>query len=99
MNKISIAGLLLSFIGSTSFAETFQTSKPIICASIKEILAVVKDDKLTGMFSAKDLQGESNYALFFNEKEKTWLFIQFNEKTACVLGGGVEGKLQSSKSI
>lgn len=92
--KYKNIAILLYLLSSTVTAAPFETSKPIICAPIQEILSVFKEDKLVGTFLGKSLTEDSNYALFFNEKEKTWAFIQFNGKNACVLGGGIEGKIQ-----
>ena len=42
---------------------------------------------------------DSKYVMMVNEKTKTWSFIQFNSKVACVLGTGSNGNLTNLNKL
>jgi hypothetical protein len=83
--------ILLVLIVGLVAAQTVSVQKPLICADTKELMnSLVGEDykeKPIWMGVEKD-SALARYSLFVNEETKTWTLIQFDKKTACVLGTG-----------
>lgn len=72
----------------------FETTKPIMCGPLSEVLKELKADNEMPVFTGDSLNGDSGYVLFFNEKTKEFTIVQFNTKHACILGLGKNGKFK-----
>ena len=85
MNKF-LLGIL--FLPVVALGEQATLTKPVVCDDVKLVIEFVKSQPYyeTLYWAGKD--ENSHYAMLVNEKTKTWTLIQFDEKTACVLGSG-----------
>jgi hypothetical protein len=85
MRKFLLGVLLLPAL---AYAQPVTVDKPIICEKTEKVIESLQTGqyKETPSWIGRDEQ--SRYALFANEKTKTWTIIQFNENIACILGVG-----------
>lgn len=90
MKKIIIGtiGLVLGlFAGAQSQSQLTRIQKTVPCGPTKEIFGdLVNNYKELPFWMGED--EDSRFIMLFNEKTKTWTFLQFDDKTACVLGSG-----------
>lgn len=99
MKNPSVA-FLFCLISSIANAQSFQSSKPVLCAEIKELFKTLSGDfKEIPMWSGKDASNDSRYALFINEKTGTWTILQFSADTACVLGLGEKSSMLPGNGV
>jgi hypothetical protein len=84
--------LLFSLITSIANAQPKELQKPVLCDSLENVItAVSKNFQEKPMWAGKD--SATQYVITFNEKTKTWSFIQFDDSMACILGTGEGGLL------
>jgi len=91
---------LTSFVAVTALAQPSTTKKEVYCDKTETIISILKGDDYqeTPIWFGKEKDSKApNYALFVNQKTKSWTIIQFNKDTACVLGAGEGANLPSSK--
>jgi hypothetical protein len=87
MKRISVAFLL----GLTSFvahAQPITIEKPVVCADPKTVIETMSGPEWREVPFWIGIDSDSKYVMMVNEKTKTWSFIQFNSKVACILGTG-----------
>lgn len=88
-NKVA---LLFSLTTSIANAQPKELQKPVLCDTLENVVtAVAKNFQEKPMWAGKD--AKTQYVITFNEKTKTWSFIQFDESMACILGTGEGGQL------
>lgn len=94
MKKLILSVLLLPVIG---FSEVVTVEKPVVCDKRDVVFntLIIGDYKEVPVWVGKDAR--SNYTLFVNETTKTWTFLQFTEKVACILGSGELSRNLGSK--
>lgn len=69
-----------------------ELQKSILCDTLQNVInAVSKDFDEKPLWAGKDKA--TQYVITFNEKTKSWSFIQFDENMACILGTGEAGHL------
>jgi hypothetical protein len=91
MRKLAVA-FLFGLNTLVANAQIFSTEKPVLCSDPKTIIeSVSKDYQEEPFWVGKDDQ--SRFVMMVNKKTGSWTFIQFNDKIACVLGTGNQGKL------
>ena len=75
-------------------AQSFQTEKPVVCSTLKNIVEVLSGSEFEEEpFWSGAGESSSKYILMANPTTGTWTFVQYNDKMACVLGSGITGKL------
>ena len=88
MRKFLLGVLLLP---AFAFAEPVTVEKPVICDTPKIVV-----ESISGTYQEQPSwigrDNSSKYALFVNEKTKTWTMIQFNDNIACIIGVGEGSK-------
>jgi len=85
---------LFCLISSIANAESFVARKPIVCDETKTVIrSLTETFKEKPMWTAKDVQDDSRYSLFVNEKTGAWTLVQMTPDYACVLGVGEDSKL------
>lgn len=95
MKKSFIMASLFCLLGSIAHANSaFETSKPIICGPLADVIKELQNEKEETVFTGQSPTGDSAYALFYNEKSKTFTVVQFNGTIGCVIGLGVEGRFK-----
>jgi len=100
MRKLAVAALF----GLTTLlvhAQSFETEKPVICSDLKTIVEFVSGPEYEEQpfWNGRGEEG-SKYILMLNPLTQSWTFIQYNDKIACVIGSGVNGRLlRLGKSI
>lgn len=90
MHKLAMAFLL----GLTSFvvhAQVIQVEKPVVCSSLKTIVETISQD-YQEQPSWRGSDSKSKYVMFSNTKTGSWTLIQYDDKIACVIGSGENGK-------
>ena len=72
--------------------NAYQSNKPVICDSLKNVTSVMKEQYgEEPIWVGDDLQDTSKYVMLANFQTKTWTFVQFTKDWACVLGTGTGG--------
>lgn len=75
-------------ISTQTVAQT-TLNKQVVCENPAAVFqAITEEYQERPFWAAKSENNDSRYILLVNQKTKTWTFIQFNEKLACVLGSG-----------
>lgn len=95
----ALAGALgLLLFSTVANGQAFQSEKPMFCDKAEKIIkALIESDyHESPIWIGKDDTNDSRYALFSNEKTKSWTFLQYNDKFACILGVGSDSKLIDS---
>ena len=98
MKKLSVAFLfcLASTIANAQIGPQFvQVPKSVICGPAAIVFKGLTDDdiKEQPLWIGKDEAGNSDYALFINEKTKAFTLIQYTGTTACILGIGYKSEI------
>lgn len=89
--KKMLASLLLLLPAITmsqekSNDEVITTTKKVVCLDVNVLLTQLSQEKELLFWAGADKR--SYYALFVNEKTKSWTLIQFNKEVGCVIGMG-----------
>ncbi len=91
MKHIVVVAFLLGLTSSIANAQSFQTSKPIICDDTKTIIkSLTENYNEHPVWTAKDLLNDSRYSLFVNPKTGAWTLLQMTPSVTCILGIGDE---------
>lgn len=99
MRSITVA-FLFCLTSTIANAQAFQTNKPVICDETKKVISALNEhwnEKL--VWAANDGRDQSRYALFVNEKTKTWTMLQLTPEVACVVGVGDKSQMVLGKEI
>ena len=85
MRELLLGVLLLPAL---AIAQPVTVEKPVICDKTEKVIEGLQKGqyKETPYWVGQD--DKSKYALFSNEKTRTWTMIQFNENIACIIGAG-----------
>jgi hypothetical protein len=89
--------LLLAFLFCLSSVANaqFQYDYPIICDSTEKIITSLVDNyKETLTWGGKHISDNSVYSLWINEKTGSWTLLKMTPEASCILGVGLESKLQ-----
>jgi hypothetical protein len=99
MKKIIVAILLL--VTSVSYAARFQSEKAVFCDDLDIVLNILQGPEMQEkiIWTATDIENDTKYILFVNEKKNTWTYVQHNNKVACVLGAGYDSTFNFGTSI
>jgi len=83
--------ILISVVSAHVFAQSMTLNKYVQCADTETLFqALINGDyKEKPIWLGTELGVSTpKYSLFVNEQSKSWTFIQFDDKIACVLGKG-----------
>lgn len=92
MMKLPIFVTVLAFSAQLN-AQTVL-SKQVVCGETSTVLQSLTSGEYQEKpnWIGRADNDDSKYALFVNKKTKSWTFIQFNDKMACILGSGIGSK-------
>ena len=90
MRKFLLGVLLLPAL---AVAQPVTVEKPVICEKTEKVIDSLQKGQYKENPSWIGYDDKSKYALFVNEKTRTWTMIQFNENIACIIGVGEGSKL------
>jgi hypothetical protein len=91
MRKLAVA-FLFGLNTLVAYAQVITVEKPVICSDPKTVVEnVSRDYQEVPAWAGKD--DKSRYVLTLNTKTGSWTIIQYNDKLACVLGTGDNGKI------
>ena len=86
-----LLGVLL--LPALALAQPVTVEKPLVCEKTEKVIESLQNGQYKENPSWVGYDEKSRYALFVNEKTRTWTMIQFNEKIACILGVGEGSKI------
>jgi hypothetical protein len=86
-----LLGVLL--LPALSWAEPVIVEKPVVCDDLETVVEGLQKGYYKEIPIWAGTDENSKYSLFVNEKTKTWTMIQFDRKTACIIGAGEEHKM------
>jgi hypothetical protein len=89
MRKFLLGVLLLPAL---AYAQPVTVEKPVVCEATEKVIESLQKGQYKENPTWIGYDDKSKYALFSNEKTKTWTIIQFNETIACIIGVGEGGK-------
>lgn len=87
MQKLAVVMILILTSLVSNAREPVNSKKPVVCADPKTVFEGLTADSEEQPFWS----GSSNntkFILFVNTRTKTWSLVEYNDKTACVLGVG-----------
>ena len=90
MRKFLLGVLLLPAV---AVSQPVTVEKPVVCEKTEKVIESLQKGQYKENPIWVGYDDKSKYALFANEKTKTWTMIQFNENIACILGVGEGSKL------
>lgn len=90
MKKFLLSVLLLPAV---AMAQPVTVEKPVVCEKLHIVIESLQNSNYKEVPIWSGIDEKSKYALFANEKTKTWTFIQFNQNIACILGVGEKSQL------
>jgi hypothetical protein len=85
--KIILALAMVFLIIASSYAQSFQAEKPVICTDIKVLFEGLKEKYDEELFWS-GVGPENKFVLMVNTRTRTWTMIEFNNNVACVIGEG-----------
>ena len=86
-----LLGVLL--LPAVVVAQPVTVEKPVVCEKTEKVIEGLQQGQYKENPAWIGYDSTSKYALFANEKTRTWTMIQFNETIACIIGTG-EGSKQ-----
>jgi len=94
-NKILF--LLLSLIltpvlaqeSKEKIAEKYKVNRAIYCFDLKNVWEAAETIDQKIVWVGKD-NADTEYALLVSEKSRHFTIVHFNDKTGCILGGGID---------
>jgi len=100
MKKLLLVAPLFCLISSIAGAQVekqkpvqVEKQKPVLCYPIGQLIKEIKEMREEPQWTGSSIQGESQYLLVANEKDKGWTLIQFDGVNGCVIGAGIKSKL------
>ena len=91
MPKLAVA-FLFGLNNLVAYAQVITVEKPVVCSDLKIVIEnISKEYQEEPIWRGKD--SLSRYVLTLNKKTGTWTIVQYNDKLACVLGTGDNGKI------
>lgn len=97
MKKLSVAFLfcLTSTIANAQNNSNFtQIPKPVVCGPTELIFKTLINSEINEqpVWTGKNEDDRSDYALFVNPKTNTFTIVQFAKEWACILGTGFKSQ-------
>jgi hypothetical protein len=92
MKKLLLVAPLFCLISSIAGAQV-EKQKPVLCYPIGQLIKEIKEMREEPQWTGSSIQGESQYLLVANEKDKGWTLIQFDGVNGCVIGAGTKSRL------
>ncbi len=89
MRNVLLGVLLLPALAQ---AQPVTVEKPVICDKTEKVIESLQTGQYKEMPTWIGYDNTSRFALFVNEKTRTWTMLQFNENIACILGVGEGSK-------
>jgi len=91
MQKLAVA-FLFGLTTLVANAQVITVEKPVVCSDLKTVIENVSSNYQEEPFwSGSD--SLSKFVIMSNKKTGTWTIIQYNDKIACIIGTGENGKL------
>jgi hypothetical protein len=90
MRKLAVA-FLFGLTTLVANAQVIQIEKPVVCSTLKIIVETISQD-FQEQPAWRGTDAKSKYVMFANSKTGTWTLIQYDDKIACVIGSGENGK-------
>lgn len=91
MLKHFIVAFIFCLTSSIANAQE-QRNKSVVCYPTMEILPLLKQLGEEIVWMGATLTNESYFIVMMNDKTKEFTIIQFDEKTACLIGAGIDSK-------
>lgn len=92
MRTLALA-FLFCLNSSIAYAEPFEARKPVLCDNVQTLIkGLTENYNEKPVWTAKNPQDDTRYALFVNSKEGTWTLLQMTSEVACIIGVGQESK-------
>jgi hypothetical protein len=92
MKKLLLVAPLFCLTSSIAGAQ-IEKQKPVLCYPIGQLIKEIKEMREEPQWTGSSIQGESQYLLVANEKDKGWTLIQFDGVNGCVIGAGTKSRL------
>jgi hypothetical protein len=92
MKQLLIVAPLFCLTSSIAGAQ-IEKQKPVLCYPIGQLIKEIKEMREEPQWTGSSIQGESQYLLVANEKDKGWTLIQFDGVNGCVIGAGIKSKV------
>jgi hypothetical protein len=92
MKQLLIVAPLFCLTSSIAGAQ-IEKQKPVLCYPIGQLIKEIKEMREEPQWTGSSIQGESQYLLVENEKDKGWTLIQFDGVNGCVIGAGIKSKV------
>jgi hypothetical protein len=91
MQKLAVA-FLFGLNTLVANAQIITVEKPVVCSDLKTVIENLSSEyKEEPFWSGTD--SLSKFIMMSNKKTGTWTIIQYNDKIACVIGTGDNGKV------
>ena len=94
--------ILLAFFSlSTGQAEPVESTKAVVCESKKTLFDWFKTNEYEEVlvWVGDSPASRTVLAVVANNQTGTWTFIEFNDKTACIIGVGDKSKVTQQKTL
>ncbi len=86
-----VVAFLLSLISSIANAQAFEARKPVLCDNVQTLIkGLTENYNEKPVWTARNPQDDTRYALFVNDREGTWTLLQMTTEIACIIGVGKE---------
>jgi hypothetical protein len=92
MKQLLLVAPLFCLTSSIAGAQ-IEKQKPVLCYPIGQLIKEIKEMREEPQWTGSSIQGESQYLLVANEKDKGWTLIQFDGVNGCVIGAGTKSRL------
>ena len=84
----TLVAVLLGLTLLVSYAQTFNTEKPVVCADLKSVVKSLEVELGEVPFWHGN-DTDTAYVMLVNKHTGTWTILQFNESNACIIGDGI----------
>lgn len=76
-----------------------EMNKKVVCSDLNRIVSILAKAPISELptWSGQDGTEKTNYVIFHNEKTGSFTILQFDDKTACILGEGTKSQFEKSK--
>lgn len=77
-----------------------EKQKTVLCASLPRVISIITREPISEVpvWSGQDGDKKSSYVIFQNSKTGSFTLVQFDDKTACILGEGNSSQLESVRN-
>lgn len=77
-----------------------ERQKTVICANLPRVISIITKEPISEVpiWSGQDGDKKTSYVIFQNAKTGSFTLIQFDDKTACILGEGNSSQLESVRN-